>query len=61
MDLRLIEYIVAIEKYGNMTEAAEHLFVTPSALNQQLLKLEKELDVPLFTRSKRRMVPTACL
>ena len=59
MDLRLIEYIVAIEKYGNMTEAAEHLFVTPSALNQQLLKLEKELDVPLFTRSKRRMVPTA--
>ena len=59
MDLRLVEYIVAIEKYGNMTEAAEHLFITPSALNQQLLKLEKELDVPLFTRSRRRMIPTA--
>ena len=59
MDLRLLEYMIAIEKYGNMTEAAEKLFVTPSALNQQLLKLEKELDTPLFTRSRRRMVPTA--
>ena len=59
MDLRLLEYIVAIEKYGSMTEAAEKLFITPSALNQQLLRLEKELDVPLFTRSKRRMLPTA--
>ena len=29
MDLRLLEYIVAIEKYGSMTEAAEKLFITP--------------------------------
>lgn len=59
MDLRLLEYIIAIDEYGNMTEAADKLFVTPSALNQQLLKLEKELGTPLFTRSKRRMLPTA--
>lgn len=58
MELRLLEYIVAIEKYSNMTEAAQQLFITPSALNQQLLKLEKELDLPLFTRSRRRMIPT---
>ncbi|MBQ9197086.1 MAG: LysR family transcriptional regulator [Clostridia bacterium] len=58
MDLRLLEYVVAIEKYGNMTEAAAQLFVTPSALNQQLLKLEKDLNTPLFMRSQRRMVPT---
>ena len=43
MDLRVQEYLVAIQKYGNMTEAAEKLFITPSALNQQLLKLEKAL------------------
>lgn len=58
MDLRLLEYMVAIEKYGNMTEAAAQLFVTPSALNQQLLKLEKKLNMPLFMRSQRRMAPT---
>ena len=58
MDLRQLEYIVAIDEYGKMTEAADKLFVTPSALNQQLLKLEKELGTPLFTRSRRRMVPT---
>lgn len=58
LDLKLVEYIVAIEDYGNMTEAAAQLFITPSALNQQLLKLEGELKLPLFTRSKRQMIPT---
>ncbi len=58
MDLKQLEYIVAIEKYGTMTEAAGQLFITPSALNQQLLKLEKELDIPLFTRNRRHMTPT---
>lgn len=58
MDLRILEYMTAIEKYGNMTEAAHALFITPSALNQQLLKLEKELDIQLFTRSRRKMIPT---
>lgn len=58
MDLKQLEYMVAIEKYGNMTEAAAQLFITPSALNQQLLKLEKELGIPLFTRNRRHMTPT---
>lgn len=59
MDLHQLANIVAIEDYGNMTEAAAHLFMTPSALNQQLLKLEKELEMPLFVRVHHRMVPTA--
>lgn len=58
MELKLQEYIVAIEKNGNMTEASKQLFITPSALNQQLLRLEKELGVPLFTRNRRKLVPT---
>lgn len=58
MDLKQLEYIEAIGKYGNMTRAAEHLFITPSALNQQLLKLEQELNIPLFTRNSRQMKPT---
>lgn len=59
MNLRQIECIVAIEDHGNITEAATHLYVTPSALNQQLLKLEKELGLPLFLRMRHQMIPTA--
>lgn len=59
MNLRQLELIVAIEEYGNMTAAAAHLYVTPSALNQQLLKLEHELNLPLFLRVHHQMVPTA--
>lgn len=58
MDLRQIEYIIAIEQEESISKAAEKLFITQSALNQQLLKLEKELGMPLFERKKRQMIPT---
>lgn len=52
MDLKQIEYIVKIAEEKNITRAAEKLFLTQPALNKQLLKLEKELGVPLFHRVK---------
>lgn len=52
MDTRQIEYILKIAEENNITRAADKLFVTQSALNQQLLKLEKELGTPLFHRSR---------
>ena len=52
MDTRQIEYILQIAEENNITKAAEKLFITQSALNQQLLKLEKELGTPLFHRSR---------
>ena len=52
MDLKLVENILEIAKENNITRAAEKLFITQSALNQQLLKLEKELGTPLFYRSR---------
>lgn len=52
MDLKQIEYILKIAEENNITHAAEKLFITQSALNQQLLKLEKELGTPLFHRSR---------
>ena len=58
MDLKQIEYIVKIDDEHSITRAAEKLFVTQSALNQQLLRLEKELGAPLFHRSKVAMRPT---
>jgi len=58
MDLKQLEYVVAIADYGNITKAAEALFITPSGLNQQLNRLEKELNVQLFNRSTRHLHPT---
>ncbi|MDS0528449.1 LysR family transcriptional regulator [Clostridium sp. SHJSY1] len=52
MDLKQLEYMVQIAEEKNITRAAEKLFITQSALNQQLLKLEKELGSPLFYRSR---------
>ena len=58
MDVKQIEYIVKIAETGSITKAAEQLFITQSALNQQLLKLEQSLGVKLFMRHKHDMTPT---
>ena len=58
MNFRIIEYIDALGRHGNMTEAAKELFITSSALNQQLLKTERELGVQLFVRARHRLIPT---
>lgn len=52
MDFSQVEYILKIAEEKSITKAAEKLFVTPSALNQQLQKLEKELDTALFIRNR---------
>ncbi len=58
MNLKEIEYIIKISEEKNITRAAEKLYITPSALNQQLLNLEKELETPLFFRSRTGFTPT---
>ena len=40
MDLKQLEYIIKIAEENNITRAAEKLFITQSALNQQLLRLD---------------------
>ena len=52
MDTRQMEYIIQISEERSITKAAEKLFITQSALNQQLQKLEKELGLPLFVRTR---------
>ncbi len=58
MNLKEIEYIVTIADEGNLTRAAEKLFITPSALTQQLVHLEKDIGMPLFIRSRNGWTPT---
>ena len=52
MDVKLCEYMVAIADEGSIAAAAQKLYLTQSALNQQLLRLEKELGAPLFNRTR---------
>lgn len=52
MDTKQIEYMLKIAEENNITRAAGKLYITQSALNQQLIKLEKELGTPLFHRSR---------
>lgn len=58
MDTRLIEHILKIAEEKSITKAAEKLYLTQSALNQQLLHLEHELGTTLFNRSKTNWGPT---
>ena len=58
MDLHLLENIISIADEKSITKAAEKRFVTQSALNQQLQKLEKELGTPLFIRARGNWQPT---
>lgn len=58
MDIKNPEYILEIARQGSVTHAAEKLFLTQSTLSQYLLKLEAELNTPLFLRDKNRLTPT---
>lgn len=52
METKLIEYILTIARHKSISRAADELYLTQSALNQQLLKLERELGAPLFVRTR---------
>ena len=58
MDFRQLEYIVSIAENKSISKAAESLFISQSGLNQQLIKLEKELGLQLFDRNKHFLRPT---
>jgi LysR family transcriptional regulator, hydrogen peroxide-inducible genes activator len=53
-----LEYIVAVDTFRHFAKAAAHCFVTQPTLSMQLQKLEEELGLKLFDRSKQPVVPT---
>lgn len=58
MTLVQLEYAVAVDTYRNFVQAAEKCFVTQPTLSMQLQKLEDNLGVKIFDRSKQPVVPT---
>ncbi len=55
MDSRDLEYVAAIARTGSFSQAARILFISQPALSQYIQRLEKNLNVPLFYRSRTRV------
>lgn len=59
MELRHLRTIVAVARHRSLTKAGDELFLTQSAVSQQVRRLEEELGVEVFHRTSRRVEPTA--
>jgi DNA-binding transcriptional LysR family regulator len=53
MDIRQLEYVVAVAEEGSFTRAARRCHVAQSALSHQVARLERELGTRLFDRTSR--------
>ncbi|MDB5655540.1 MAG: LysR family transcriptional regulator [Tardiphaga sp.] len=51
--LKLLTHVVEIARMGSIRKAAEHLNLTPSAMNRRIQDLETEVGTPLFERRPR--------
>ena len=58
MELRQLEYLVAVIDASSFSEAARQLGVAQPSISEQIRKLESELRQPLLDRLPRRVVPT---
>jgi LysR family hydrogen peroxide-inducible transcriptional activator len=53
MNIRQIEYVLAVAKYKNFGKAADSCFITQSTLSTMVNRFEKELDVMIFDRKTK--------
>jgi len=58
MTLTQLEYIVALDSHRHFVLASEKSFVTQPTLSMQIQKLEEELGVKIFDRTKQPVIPT---
>ncbi|MFD0330792.1 LysR substrate-binding domain-containing protein [Streptacidiphilus monticola] len=59
MELRQLEYFVAVAEEANFTRAAERVHISQSGVSAQIRALEHELGMPLIDRAARRAALTA--
>jgi len=58
MNLQQLEYVLAVEKHRHFAKAAAACHVTQPTLSMMIQKLEEELELKIFDRSKQPVVPT---
>jgi DNA-binding transcriptional LysR family regulator len=59
MELRHLRTIVAVAEHRSLTKAGEELYLTQSAVSQQIRRLEQDLGVEVFRRTSRSVELTA--
>lgn len=52
MIIEYIETFLTIQKYGSISKASEHLYISQSSVSNRLMKLENHLDTKLINREK---------
>ncbi|MFT4024708.1 MAG: LysR family transcriptional regulator, partial [Flavihumibacter sp.] len=58
MTLVQLEYAIAVDTHRHFAGAAASCYVTQPTLSMQLHKLEEELGIRIFDRSRQPVVPT---
>ncbi len=58
MEIRHLKMIQEVAKQGNLSKAAEHLYLSQSALSHQLKEIESFFETQLFIRQKKQMLLT---
>ncbi|EDM44704.1 transcriptional regulator, LysR family protein [unidentified eubacterium SCB49] len=53
MTITQLKYVLAVAEHKNFTKAAQHTFVTQPTLSMQIQKLEDELSILIFDRSRK--------
>ena len=58
MTFTQLEYIIAVDNARHFAKAAAQCFVSQPTLSMQIQKLEEELGIKIFDRSKQPVLPT---
>jgi DNA-binding transcriptional LysR family regulator len=58
VELRQLEYVLAVAEERHFGRAAERLHVRQQSVSEQIRRLERELGAPLFARTSRRVALT---
>ena len=59
MTLQQLKYVIAIDRLRNFAKAAEQCGISQPTLSAMLMKLEEELDVRIFERNNKSVIPTS--
>lgn len=55
LSIQEIQYVLTVAETGNITKAAETLFISQPALSQAIMKIEVNIGATLFVRDKKKM------
>ena len=53
MTLKQLRYVIKVAETGNITEAANRLYIAQPSLTASIQELEKEFDITIFHRSRK--------